>query len=80
LIFVGACSTNGEEKKKNAYRLLMGRPGGKKPLGRLRRRWADNIKMDLLEIGGGGVDWIGVTQDRNKWRALVNTVLNLRVP
>jgi hypothetical protein len=52
----------------------------KKPLGRPRRRWLDNIKMDLLEIGWGGVDWIGLAQDRDKWRALVNAVMNLRVP
>jgi hypothetical protein len=54
--------------------------GGKRPLGRPRRRWVDNIKMDLLEIGWGVVDWIGLAQDRNKWRALVNAVMNLRVP
>jgi hypothetical protein len=61
-------------EKRNAYRLLVGKPGGKRPLGRPRRRWVDNIKMDLLEIGWGGVDWIGLTQDRDKWRALVNCV------
>jgi hypothetical protein len=53
---------------------------GKKPLGRLRSRWVDNIKMLLLEIGWGSVDWIGLAQDRDKWRALVNVVMNLRVP
>jgi hypothetical protein len=53
---------------------------GKRLLGRRRRRWADNIKTDLLEIGWGGVDWIGLAQDRDKWRALVNVVMNLRVP
>jgi hypothetical protein len=74
----GACSPNGE--KRNAYRLLVGKPEGKRPLERPRRRWADNIKIDLMEIGWGGVDWIGLTQDRNKWRALVNAVMNLRVP
>jgi hypothetical protein len=73
-----ACSTNGE--KRNAYRLLVGKPEGKRPLGRPRRTWVDNIKMDLLEIGWGGVDWIGLAQDRNKWRALVNAVINLRFP
>jgi hypothetical protein len=67
-------------EKKNAYRLLVGKPEGKRPLGRQRRRWVDNIRMDLLEIGWGGVDWIGVAQDRDKWRALVNVVMNLRVP
>jgi hypothetical protein len=68
----GACSTNGE--KRNAYRILVG-----KPEGRPRRRWVDNIKMDLREIGWDGVNWIDMTQDRDQWRALVNTVLNLRV-
>jgi hypothetical protein len=67
-------------EKRNAYRLLVGRPEGKRPLGRPRLRWADNIKIDLLEIGWGGVDWIGLAQDRDKWRALVNVVMNLRVP
>jgi hypothetical protein len=59
----GACSPNGE--KKNAYRLLVGKPEGKRPLGIPRRRWVDNIKTDLLEIGWDGVDWIGLAQDRN---------------
>jgi hypothetical protein len=67
-------------EKKNAYRLLVGKPEGKRPLGRPRRRWVDNIKMDLLEIGWDGVDWIGLARDRYKWRALVNAVMNLRVP
>jgi hypothetical protein len=67
-------------EKRNAYTLLVGKPEGKRPLGRPRRRWVDNIKMDLLEIGWGGVDWIGLAQDRDKWRALVNAVMNLRVP
>jgi hypothetical protein len=53
---------------------------GKRPVGRPKRRWVDNIKMDLLEIGWGGVDWIGLAQDNDKWRALVNAVMNLRVP
>jgi hypothetical protein len=70
----GSCSTNGE--KRNAYRLLVGKPEGKRPLGRLRRRWVDNIRMDLGEVGWGDVDWIGLAQDRNKWRVLVNSVLN----
>jgi hypothetical protein len=68
------------KEKRKAYRLLVGKPEGKRPLGRPRRRWVDNIKMNLLEIGWGGVDWIGLTQDRDKWRALVNAVMNLRVP
>jgi hypothetical protein len=74
----GQCSTNGE--KRNAYRLLMGKAVGKRPLGRPRRRWVDNIRMDLGEVRWGDVDWTGLAQDRNRWRALVNSVLNLRVP
>jgi hypothetical protein len=62
------------------YRLLVGKPEGKRPLGRPRRRWIDNIKMDLLEIGLSVADWIGLAQDRYRWRAVVNTVMNLRVP
>jgi hypothetical protein len=67
-------------EKRNAYRLLVGKPEGKRPLGRPRRRWVDNIRIDLEEVGWGDVDWIGLSQDRNRWRALVNSVLNLRVP
>jgi hypothetical protein len=67
-------------EKRNVYRLLVGKPEGNRPLGRPRRRWIYNIKMDLLEIGWGGVDWIGLAQDRYRWRALVNSVMNLRVP
>jgi hypothetical protein len=67
-------------EKRNVYRLLVGKPEGKRPLGRPRNRWIDNIKMDLLEMGLGGVDWIGQAQDRYRWRALVNAVMNLRVP
>jgi hypothetical protein len=63
-----------------AYRILVGKPEGKRPLGRPRRRWVDNIKMDLREIGWDGMDWIDVAQDRDQWRALVNTVMNLWVP
>jgi hypothetical protein len=74
----GACSTNGEKKK--AYRLLVGKPEERRPLGRPRRRWLDNIRMDLVEVEWGDVDWIGMAQDRDRWRALVNSVLNLRVP
>jgi hypothetical protein len=73
----GACSTNGE--KRNAYRLLVGKPEGRRLLGRSRRRWLDNIRIDLVEIEWGGADWIGLAQDRNMWRALINTVMNLRV-
>jgi hypothetical protein len=67
-------------EKRNAYRVLVGKPEGKRPLGRPRRRWVDNIKMNLREIGGNGMDWIDVAQDRDRWRALVNTVMKLRVP
>jgi hypothetical protein len=67
-------------EKRNAYRLLVGKPEGKRPLGRLRCRWVDNIRMDLGEVGWGDVDCIGLAKDRNRWRALVNSVLNLRVP
>jgi hypothetical protein len=74
----GACSTNGETR--NAYRLLVGKPKGRRPLGRPRRRWVDNIRMDLVEVEWGDVDSIGLAQDMDKWRALVNSVLNLRVP
>jgi hypothetical protein len=65
--------------KRNAYKLLVGKPEGKRPLGRQRRRWVDNIRMDFLEIGWGIVDWIGLAQDRDKWTALVNAIMNLRV-
>jgi hypothetical protein len=68
------------EEKWNAYRLLVGKPERKRPLGRQRRRWMDNIRMDLLEVGWGDMDWIGLAKNRNRWRALVNSVLNLRVP
>jgi hypothetical protein len=67
-------------EKRNADRLLVGKLDGTRPLGRPRRKWVDNIRMDLEEVGWGGVDWIGLVQDRNRWRALVNSVLNLRVP
>jgi hypothetical protein len=67
-------------EKRNAYRLLVGKPEGKRPLGRSRRRWMDNIMMDLGKVGWGYVDWIDLAQDRNRWRALVNSVLNLRIP
>jgi hypothetical protein len=74
----GACNINGE--KRNAYRLLVGKPEGKRPLGWPRRIWVDNIRMDLGEVGRGDVDWIDLPKDRNRWRALVNSVLNLWVP
>jgi hypothetical protein len=71
-----ACSTN---EKRNAYRILVGKPEGKRPLRRPRRRWVNNIKIDLRELGWGGMDWIDLDQDRNRRRALVKTVMNLRV-
>jgi hypothetical protein len=66
-------------EKRNVYRLLVGKPERKRPLGRPRRRWIDNMKMDLLERGLSVLDWIGLVQDRYRWRALVNSVMNLRV-
>jgi hypothetical protein len=72
-----ACSTNGGEDE---CRILVGNPEGKRPLGRPRRRWVDNIKMDLRDIGWDGGDWIDLAQDRDQWGAFVNTVMNLRVP
>jgi hypothetical protein len=73
---------NSHRKLLNIIRenLLVGKPEGKRPLGRPRRRWVDNIRMDLGKVGWGNVDWIGLAQDRNRWGALVNSVLNLRVP
>jgi hypothetical protein len=73
-----ACITNGE--KKNECRILVGNPEGKSPLGRPKRTCVDNIKMDLREIGRGGMNWIDLAQDRDYWMALVNTVMNFRVP
>jgi hypothetical protein len=73
-----ACSTHGE--KRNAYRVPVGKPEGERPLGRPRHRWEDNIKMDLSQIGWGGMNWIHLVQDRDQWRTLVNTVMKLRVP
>jgi hypothetical protein len=74
----GACGAHGGVKC--AYNILVGRPEGRRPLGRPRRRWEGNIKMNLSEIGFEDVDWIHLAQDRDRWRALVNTVMNLRVP
>jgi hypothetical protein len=76
--WVGHIAGMGE--KRNAYRPLVGKPGGRRPLGRPRCIWLDNIRMDLVEVGWGDVDWIGLAQDRDMCRALVNSVLNLRVP
>ena len=68
----------GEER--GVYRVLVGKPEGKRPLGRPRRRWVDNVGMDLQEVGCGYVDWIGLVQDRVSWRTLVSAVMNFRVP
>jgi hypothetical protein len=67
-------------EKRNAYRILVGMPEGKRRLGRSRRRWVDNIKMDLRDIEWDGMNWSDLAQDRDRWRALVNAVMNLRVP
>jgi hypothetical protein len=67
-------------EKRNEYRVFVGKPEGKRPLGRSKRRREDNIKMDLREIGWGSMDWIDLAQDRDQWPALVNTIINLRVP
>jgi hypothetical protein len=68
------------QEKRNAYRIFVGNPQGMRPLGRPRRRWVDNVKMDLGEIGWDGMDWIDLAQDRNQWRALVNMIMNFWVP
>ena len=67
-------------KKRGVYRVLVGKPEGRIPLGRPRRRWVDNIRIDLQEVGCGYMDWIGLAQDRDRWRTLVSAVMNLRVP
>jgi hypothetical protein len=76
--WAGHVSRMGE--RRNAYRILVGKPEGKRPLGRSRHRWMDNIKMNLTERERDGMDWIDLAQDRNQWRALVNTVMNPRIP
>jgi hypothetical protein len=68
------------KEKRNAYRIFVGKPEGKRPVGRPRRRWVDNIKMDLREIEWDDVDWIYLAHNRSQWRALLNTVMNLRFP
>jgi hypothetical protein len=78
MMWAGHVTQMGE--KRNVYILLVGKLEGKRPLGRPRRRWIDNIKIDLLEIGVNVVGWIGLAQDRYRWRALVNSEMNLRVP
>jgi hypothetical protein len=76
--WVGHVARMGE--KRNAYRILVGEPEGERPLGRPRRRWENNIRMGLRKIGRGGMDWIEEAQDTDHWRALVNTVMNFRIP
>ena len=73
-----ACARRGEER--GPYRVLVEKPEGKRPLGRPRHRWVDNIRMDFQEVGCGYVDWVGLAQDRDGWRKLVSAVMNLRVP
>jgi hypothetical protein len=74
----GACSA--DEEGRGVYMVLVGKPEGKRLLGRPRRRWEDNIKMDLQVVGYEGMDWNGLAQDRDRWRVLVNVLMNLRVP
>jgi len=76
--WAGHVACTGEER--GVYRVLVGKPEGRRPLGKPRRRWVDNIRMDLQEVGCGHVDWIGLAQDRYRWRTLVSAVMNLRVP
>ena len=76
--WAGHVARMGEER--GAYRVLVGKPDEKRPLGRPRRRWLDNIRMDLQEVGCGYVDWIGLAQDRDRWRTLVSAIMNLWVP
>jgi hypothetical protein len=75
----GTCSTRGGEERRGVYKVLIGRPEGNRPLGRPRRSWENNTKMDLREIGIDGANWIRLAQDRVRWRAFVSTVMNLRV-
>ena len=74
----GACSAY--EGRRGAYRVLVGRPEGRRSLGRPRRKWEDNTNIDLQEVGCGGMDWFELAQDRDRWRSVVNAVMNLRVP
>jgi hypothetical protein len=76
--WVGHVARRGE--RRGVRRILMGKPEGKRSLGRSRRRWGDNIKTDLREVGCGGMDWIELAQDRDRWRAVLNVAMNLRVP
>ena len=75
-----AGSVAGMEEGRGVHKVLVGKPEGKRPLGRPRRRWVDNIKMDFEEVGRGCGDWMELAQDRDRWRALVSTVMNFRVP
>jgi len=76
--WAGDVACMGEER--GMYRVLVGKPGGRRPLGTPRRRWVDNIKIDLQEVGCGYMDWFGLAQDRDRWRTLVSAVMKLRVP
>ena len=76
----GACGAYGGGERRGVYRVLVRKPKGKRPLGRPRRRWEDNIKVGLQEVGCEGMDWIELAQDKDRWRALVTAVMNLRVP
>ena len=78
MIWAGHVVNMGE--RRGVYRVLVGEPEGRRPLGKTRRRWEDNIQMDLQEVRCGGMDWIKLAQDRDRWRTLVNAVMNLRVP
>ena len=76
--WAGHVACMGEERRM--YKVLLGKPEGRRPLGRPRHRWVDNIRMDLQEVGCGYMDWIGLAEDRDRWRTLVSAVMNLRVP
>jgi len=78
--WAGKVACMGGEERRSVYRVLAGKLEGKRPLGRPRSRWEDNVKMDLQEVGCGGMDWIEVAQDRNRWRVILNAVISLRVP
>ena len=78
ILWAGHVACMGEER--GVYRVLVGKPEGKRPLGRPKRRYVDNIRMDLQEVGGGYMDWIGLAHDTDRWRTLVSAVMNIRVP
>ena len=78
--FINMCREGRMEDGRDVHKVLVGKPEGKRPLRRQRRRWEDNIKMDLQEVGRGCGDWMELAQDRDSWRALVSTVMNFRVP